>query len=163
MKIGCESKNPDDDTCNYFSGFDVINGPSTFRAAYAYNEMTMSIRCDIADSTTATCSQTIMGPAYMLEEDGPEITTQTADLDTSRVTSTLTTTTFASSDISYYPVTITAGALKTGGEDDAASSTTGASAASASAGSSDVSDARRVTLKASGGLAGFIALVMMAL
>lgn len=159
MEIGCDQTR-EDETCNFFSGFQVINGPSTFEAGYQFNNQTMTMGCEITDSSTATCSQTIIGQALMIDEGGPDARTQT-DADTTAITTTSTTTTLAPSEVSYYPVTITAGALKTGDESDAASSSAGASASST--GASGSSDAGRLALSAPGALVGLVALGMMML
>lgn len=165
--IGCDQiPGNEDDTCNYFSGFTVINGPSTFEAGYGYGGTNMTMGCEIIGSTTATCSQEITALEYMQTADSPMVTETQPDIDTTALTTSATTTTLASSELSWYPVTITAGALKTGDEAAAGSSTTGSGAASStgsasSAGADGTSDAGRIALKASGVLAGFAALVMM--
>ncbi|ETN42704.1 uncharacterized protein HMPREF1541_01862 [Cyphellophora europaea CBS 101466] len=167
MEIGCDDTGlTDGELCNLFSGFTIINGPSTFEGGYSYsgayggNAMTMG--CEITASTTAVCSQTVVADQGFgdFESDaqsntapGPETTSLTTDI--------------PSSDITYYPITITAGALKTGGESGesggAVSSTTGASASQTSSSSDNSSDGNRAVMAMSGGLTALIAAVMVAL
>jgi hypothetical protein len=120
MVIGCsEGLNTiDGELCNLFAGQTVIAGPSTFAAGYSFTVVSMTLGCDITDSTTAICSQT----ATLPDPDRPTDSTVTT-----------TTTALASSDITYYPVTITGGALKTG---DDASETTSSGSSSESTGES---------------------------
>jgi hypothetical protein len=145
MVLGCaEGRATDVDLCNVFAGQTVIAGPSTLAAGYSFTIVSMTLGCDITDSTTATCSQTA--------------TLSDMDLPSDTVTST--TLTLASSEITYYPVTITAGALKTG--DDASetpssgssSESTGESSSESSTGAAATgsgvdSGAERVDLRAS--------------
>ncbi|KPI42737.1 uncharacterized protein AB675_2071 [Cyphellophora attinorum] len=147
LLIGCDPAPGDDSTelpdlCNLFSGFTVIQGASTFAAGYSYGVESMTVGCELTGSPTATtgaCKQTVvaslddLGVGDGLTTDEGLTATGDASGSGTGLTTEVTTTTFAGSDITYYPVTITAGTLKSGGGGSESASETGSSSASESA------------------------------
>jgi hypothetical protein len=102
----------------------------------------MTVGCQLTGSPTATtgvCQQTVIASLDDLIVSGDltsdEGLTATSDASGSGtgLTTEVTMTTFASSDITYYPVTITAGTLKSGGGTGASAGETGSSSGSQSA------------------------------
>jgi hypothetical protein len=140
----------------------------------------MTIACAVTGTTTASCKQTVIRPADDMEPNGgyygsgdDEIFSTVSGTDSGLVTQALETT-MAGTDMEYYPVTITAGSLKSAGESGggsgSATSGTGAAAsasesasASADAGSG-ASGAAQLMIEVVGvAAAGSIALLMVVL
>jgi hypothetical protein len=150
----------------------------------------MTITCAVTGTTTASCKQTVIRPVDDMDPnvgggatatgggDEGEIFSTVSGTDTGLVTEALETT-LAGSDMTYYPVTITAGSLKSGGEGDGGSgsgsesgstmSGTGTAAASASesasaSGGSGSSGAGQLVIEILGvAAAGSIGLLMVML
>lgn len=111
----------------------------------------MTITCAVTGTTTASCKQTVIRPADDLDPnagDGggatatgggdEEIFSTVSGTDTGLVTEVLETT-LAGSDMTYYPVTVTAGSLKSGGEGGGSGSTTSGTGSAAASGSESAS------------------------
>lgn len=129
--------------------------------------MSATIDCDMTSTTTGRCIQTVVGAASFFPDPS-----ETAEVTATSMRSAEITFDLASSDISFFPVTITAGTLKTGAEASATSTTSSGSAseseasstegASASATGSD-SAAPHVAMCVSGAFVGMVAALMFAL
>lgn len=110
-----------------------------------YNSGTMTIACAVTGTTTASCKQTVIRPVDDMDPnaggesgggDEQENFSTVSGTDTGLVTEALETT-LAASDMTFYPVTITAGSLKSGGGGGGeGSSTTSGTAGSSAAGAS---------------------------
>lgn len=156
------------DECGFPSSVTIVAGPSTFRASITLDSVTADIGCKIHGSTvSAVCSETLTGPAGYFALGG---TASRADLSTetgtgTSITTSSTSTTLHGSDISYYPVTITAGAGIASGTAEATSTSASGSATStgSAASASGSNTANSLTVGMSGGVAGLVGLLMAVL
>ncbi|EXJ94174.1 hypothetical protein A1O1_02567 [Capronia coronata CBS 617.96] len=102
----------DDTDCGFADTLTVTVGPSTFRVEETFESLTVELECALTGTTAATCEETYVGPAYMIDSDQGDSAALTAtaldDINT-QITTTAVTTTLSSTDIVFLPVTITAG------------------------------------------------------
>ncbi|OAP64824.1 hypothetical protein AYL99_00796 [Fonsecaea erecta] len=128
MAISCPS-NADMSECGF--GPDAVTitfGPSTFRAAETLDPLSLMLDCNVKGTTAATCTETYIGPADILDTETATATDSITDTDTKMITTT-TTTVLSQSEIVFIPVTITAFADSSS---NTSATTTGASGSTAS-------------------------------
>lgn len=111
----------------------VTQGPSTLHLVVQDGPATIIDDCKLSGTTQAVCTETAIGPADFLTEDGSTATSSNTAIITSSQAATL-----GPTDITFLPVTITAGAA-TGSSVAGGSTTPTGSAASGSSGSSSQS------------------------
>ncbi|EXJ84769.1 hypothetical protein A1O3_05441 [Capronia epimyces CBS 606.96] len=184
LAVSCPS-GEDQNSCGFADSITVTVGPSTFRAQESFESLTVELDCVITGTTAATCKETFVGPADLIDSDADGTSlvpaSETAAAANTQITTTAITTTLASSDIAYIPVTITtgsgasgSGASSSASASASAASATGSSTATSTSGSSTSSgsatpssnsnsgagktDARLLALGATG--AGFIGLII---
>ncbi|OQU99132.1 hypothetical protein CLAIMM_04810 isoform 2 [Cladophialophora immunda] len=133
MAISCPT-NADMSECGF--GPDAVTitfGPSTFRAAETLDPLSLVLDCNVKGTTAATCTETYIGPADILDTETATATDSSTvtDTDTKMITTT-TTTVLSQSEIVFIPVTITAFADSS---NNTGASTTGASGSASTASS----------------------------
>ncbi|EXJ75302.1 uncharacterized protein A1O5_01998 [Cladophialophora psammophila CBS 110553] len=144
MAISCPT-NADMTECGF--GPDAVTityGPSTFLAAETLDPLSLMLDCNLKGTTAATCTETYIGPADILDAVTATATDSSTATDTStKLITTTTTTVLSQSELVFIPVTITAfgdSSSNTGasGSASTAASTGSAAASSSGSGSSTV-------------------------
>lgn len=93
------------ENCGFGTPATVTAGPSTVELTTTISSLTVNLKCGIAGSTSASCTQIYTGAASLLTTgsgiDGASTTTWTSSA------------TIGSGSVTYLPVTITAGVAST--------------------------------------------------
>ncbi|KIX04451.1 uncharacterized protein Z518_05319 [Rhinocladiella mackenziei CBS 650.93] len=136
MAVACPS---DADTfdCGLIEPITVTVGSSTFHAEESFETISVTLDCAVTGTTAATCEETYVGPAGLIETDIDSLTATDATINT-QVTTTATTTTLSQTEIAFIPVTISAGAVSNA---SAGTGATGSASTTAATGSSETQSA----------------------
>lgn len=140
MKLSCPD-GEDSVACGFAEPVTVTAGPSTFHAEEAFESISVVLDCQVTGTTEATCVETYVGPAGLIEDmdsatDDPYTNTD--------ITTTTVTTVLSPSDMAWIPVTITAG----GGSNSTTTHSSGSahtSHASTTSGSSSTTGGRQTS------------------
>lgn len=104
MVVACPSSVSAED-CGIFTPITVTVGPSTFHVSLE-DEVTVVLDCALAGTTGATCDQTFIGPQYFLETDLSILTATDITTSNTEITTSVTSTVLAPSDISFISITL---------------------------------------------------------
>ena len=134
MVVACPT-DADSNDCGFAEPITVTVGSSTFHAEESFETISVVLDCAVTGTTAATCEETYVGPADLLETDIGTLSA-TDVLTNTQLTTTAVTTTLSQSEIAFLPVTITAfagsGASIGGGESGSAFASTSARTGSSS-------------------------------
>ncbi|KAJ9613189.1 hypothetical protein H2200_003130 [Cladophialophora chaetospira] len=123
IAFGCPS-GEDSSDCGFGSGLVTATfGSSTLAYTQTLDSLTLGLDCAVTGTTAATCTQTYVGPAGYLEEMTATDLTATDTSFNTQVTTSVTSTALAQTDVTFMPITLTAFA-------NAASTGTGATSTS---------------------------------